>query len=220
MPAMLPNAKCGNLAVPPDTGYIPPSSAWTSARMTTMIPAMTHPSKAAVPAACAANSAPNSQPEPMMEVSDAQVAPISPISRRRPTSAGWLTGAPADPVSVAMIDALFSILPRGACSPPSGWVASVPYEQSEIIVGMIITYEKCCRGFGFITQFRALYPAYGRNNDTCAASHRDGAVITREFHRDRVLRQVLAGRYGQAACESIHESKAACRSGRHLVDLR
>src|SRR5208282_2878816 len=25
MPAMLPNAKCGNLAVPPDTGYIPPS---------------------------------------------------------------------------------------------------------------------------------------------------------------------------------------------------
>jgi len=51
-----------------------------------------------------------------------------------------------------------------------------------IIVEMIITYEKCCRGFGFITQFRALYPAYGRNNDTCVTSHRDDTVITREFH--------------------------------------
>src|SRR5580698_861247 len=152
--------------------------------MMTMTPAMTHPSKAAVPAACAANSAPKSQPEPMMEVSEAQVAPISPISRRRPTSAGLVRGTPVDPVSVAMIDALFSILPRGACSPPSGWVANVPYEQSEIIVGMIITYEKCCRGFGFITQFRALYPAYGRNNDTCAASHRDDTVITGELQRN------------------------------------
>ena len=120
MPAMLPNAKCGNLAVPPETGYIPPSSACTRARMTTMTPAMTQPSKAAVPAACAANNEPNSQPEPMIEVSDAQVAPISPISRRRPTSAGWLAGAPVDPVSVAMIDALFSILPRGACPPRQG----------------------------------------------------------------------------------------------------
>ena len=47
MPAMLPNAKCGNRAVPPETGYMPPSSAWTSARMMTMTPAMTQASRAA-----------------------------------------------------------------------------------------------------------------------------------------------------------------------------
>src|SRR5215470_2427853 len=74
--------------------------------MTTATPAMTQPSRAAVPAAAAASQAPNSQPEPMSEVSDAQVAPINPISRRRPTSAG-LVIAPADPVSVAMIDSSF-----------------------------------------------------------------------------------------------------------------
>src|SRR5487761_1679533 len=56
MPATLPNAKCGNLAVPPATGYIPPSSAWTSARMITATPPMTQPKMAAVPAACAAKS--------------------------------------------------------------------------------------------------------------------------------------------------------------------
>ena len=28
MPATLPKARCGNRAVPPATGYIPPSSAW------------------------------------------------------------------------------------------------------------------------------------------------------------------------------------------------
>ena len=67
-------------------------------------PAMTHPSRAAVPAACAANSAPNSQPEPMIEVSDAQVAPIRPISRLRPTSVGVASVAPAASVLLAMLD--------------------------------------------------------------------------------------------------------------------
>jgi hypothetical protein len=38
----------------------------------------------------------------MIEVSEAQVAPISPISRFRPTSVGVVTPDPA--VSVAMID--------------------------------------------------------------------------------------------------------------------
>ena len=78
MPATLPNAKCGNLAVPPETGYIPPSSACTRARMMTAIPAMTQQIMAADPTACAAKYEPNSQPEPMIEVSDAQVAPIKP----------------------------------------------------------------------------------------------------------------------------------------------
>src|ERR1700738_360327 len=40
MPATLPNAKCGNLAVPPETGYIAPSSAWHRARTITTTPAM------------------------------------------------------------------------------------------------------------------------------------------------------------------------------------
>jgi len=67
--------------------------------------------------ACAAYSAPNSQPEPMIELSDAQTAPMKPISRFSPTSVGLVTVAPAEPVSVAMIDSSFlvSTVPRGAC---------------------------------------------------------------------------------------------------------
>ena len=90
---MLPNAKCGNRAVPPDTGYMPPSSACTRARMMAATPPMTQAMIAAGPAYWAANSAPNSQPEPMMELSDDQTAPMNPISRFSPTSAGlvrWL----------------------------------------------------------------------------------------------------------------------------------
>ena len=115
MPATLPNAKCGNLAVPPETGYIAPSSAWQSARMITMTPAMAQARTEAPPTACAANSAPNSQPEPMIEVSDAQVAPISPSSRLRPTSVGrvTVTPGPAPDVSVAMIDPFSDRAPQG-----------------------------------------------------------------------------------------------------------
>ncbi len=46
-----------------------------------------------VPVEYAAFQEANSQPEPMIEVSAAQVAPISPISRLRPTSAGAEVGA-------------------------------------------------------------------------------------------------------------------------------
>jgi hypothetical protein len=49
--------------------------------------------RAADPTAVAAKYEPNSQPEPMIEVSDAQVAPISPISLLRPTSAGLVSVA-------------------------------------------------------------------------------------------------------------------------------
>src|SRR5215469_13859794 len=110
---------------------MPPSSACTSARMMMMTPARIQARTAAPPIATAAKYDPNSQPEPMMEVSDAQVAPISPISRRRPTSVGAVREAPVDPDSVAMIDALFSIVPRGACPPRPLWVVSVPYGQSD-----------------------------------------------------------------------------------------
>src|SRR5215831_14947796 len=93
MPATLPNAKCGNLAVPPETGYIAPSSAWHRASTMMMIPAMIQARTDAPPTSSAANSGANSQPEPMMDVSDAQVAPIRPNSRLRPTSAGLVSVA-------------------------------------------------------------------------------------------------------------------------------
>src|SRR6266852_3219037 len=107
-PATLPNAKCGNLAVPPETGYIAPSSAWQRARTITTTPAMTQSRTAAPPTNSAAESGANSQPEPMMDVSDAQVAPISPISRLRPTSAGLASVT----VSVAMLNLLSGPLTR------------------------------------------------------------------------------------------------------------
>ena len=76
--------------------------------------------------------------------------------------------------------------PAGRATRPAGRVVSESYEQSEIIVEMIITNEKCCRGFGFITQVRALKPPRGRNNDTCVTSRRDVAVITCEFQSSQV----------------------------------
>src|SRR5499426_668323 len=88
MPATLPNAKCGNLAVPPETGYIAPSSAWERARTMTMTAAMIQASQAPPPISSTAVSGANSQPEPMIDVSDAQVAPTRPSSRFRPTSVG------------------------------------------------------------------------------------------------------------------------------------
>ena len=144
-----------------------------------MAPAMIQARMDPPPISSAANSGAKSQPEPMIDVSDAQVAPISPSSRFRPTSVGLVT---VTGVSVAMIDALFSIVPRGACRPPCGADVGVSYEQSEIIVEMIITLEKCCRGFGFITQVKVFLPPLRRNNDTCATSHSDVTVITCEFH--------------------------------------
>src|SRR5215831_20466412 len=104
VPATLPNAKCGNLAVPPATGYIAPSSACTSAKTMSAIPAMIQARMDEVPVEYAAFQEANSQPEPMIDVSAAHVAPISPISRLRPTSS---TAAVATADSVAMLNPLF-----------------------------------------------------------------------------------------------------------------
>jgi len=74
----------------------------------------------------------NSQPEPMMDVSDAQAAPTSPSSRLRPTSAGWVTAAGALE-SVAMIDSSFLVprsCPEGPCHAPRG----IPLRASELSV--------------------------------------------------------------------------------------
>ena len=111
MPATLPNAKCGNLAVPPETGYIAPSSAWERARTMTMTAATIQASQAPPPISSTAVSGANSQPEPMIDVSDAQVAPIRPNSRLRPTSAGLVTST-VD--SAAMIEPSFRSVCVGA----------------------------------------------------------------------------------------------------------
>ena len=80
--------------------------------------------------------------------------------------------------------------PMWGISPPSGWVVSVPYEQSEIIVEMIISHEKSCPGFGFVTQFMRWYPARGRNNDTGMMSQCHVTIITCKFPRALVYAAV------------------------------
>jgi hypothetical protein len=67
----------------------------------------------------------------------------------------------------------------------------VPYEQSEIIVEMIISREKSCPGFGFVTQFMRWYPACGRNNDTGMMSQCHVTIITCTFQRALVYAAVL-----------------------------
>ncbi|HEY7147751.1 MAG TPA: hypothetical protein VH637_26185 [Streptosporangiaceae bacterium] len=62
---------------------------------------MSQARSAAVPVLYAAFHEPNSQPDPMIEVTDAQQAPISPISRLRPTSVGLVMVGTA---SVAIIE--------------------------------------------------------------------------------------------------------------------
>jgi tetrahydromethanopterin S-methyltransferase subunit E len=81
--------------------------------------------------------------------------------------------------------------PVWGISPPSGRVVSVPYEQSEIIVEMIISHEKSCPGFGFVTQFMRWYPARGRNNDTGMMSQCHVTIITCKFPRALVYAVVL-----------------------------
>jgi hypothetical protein len=70
--------------------------------MMTAMPPMIQAMTAAPPIATAAKYDPNSQPDPMIEVSEAQVAPISPISLLKPTSPGFMA---CD--NLAMIDSSF-----------------------------------------------------------------------------------------------------------------
>jgi hypothetical protein len=58
----------------------------------------------------------NSHPEPMIELSDDQIAPINPTSRLRPMSVGLVAVSPE--VSVAMWVSFFPIVPRGASHSP------------------------------------------------------------------------------------------------------
>src|SRR5579859_2389384 len=95
----------------------------------------------------------------MIEPSDAQMAPISPTSRRRPTSAGLVTVAPVVAL-VDMSDLSSDRGPRGAChswrDPPKGQV-SFSYAWSDFIVEINVIAEKCSSGFVLITQVTGLY---------------------------------------------------------------
>ena len=71
--------------MPPETGNSPPSSAWTSASTPTMIDATTQAMIADGPAIVTAVSAPNSQPEPISDASEAHVRPRKLIPRSIPS---------------------------------------------------------------------------------------------------------------------------------------
>ncbi len=78
--------------MPPATGNMPPSSACTSASSTIATVPISHEMIAAGPAATTAFSAPKSQPDPMMEPTEAHIRPMSPTSRRRPPESVVATG--------------------------------------------------------------------------------------------------------------------------------
>ena len=61
--------------MPPATGYVAPSSAYTRASVASIAAASTHEMIDAGPAVSAAVSAPSSQPEPMIEPSDTNIRP-------------------------------------------------------------------------------------------------------------------------------------------------
>ncbi len=62
---------------------MPPSSAWIRASTMIMTPPMTQEMMAAGPAAIRPFWAPKSQPDPMIEPTEAQIRPILPTSRTR-----------------------------------------------------------------------------------------------------------------------------------------
>src|SRR5215212_8650963 len=96
-PARLPNAKCGYRLDPPATGYMLPSSAWTSARISITRAPTIHESVAAGPAIVDAVRAPKSHPDPMIDPSDTKSSPIL------LTSLCSLCSAPAPPDSVLCV---------------------------------------------------------------------------------------------------------------------
>jgi hypothetical protein len=73
-----PKAKCGKRTTPPETGNIVPSSEKVRAMSMIITPPRTQEMIAAGPASWEASSAPNSQPEPMIEPTPANSSPVRP----------------------------------------------------------------------------------------------------------------------------------------------
>src|SRR5215207_743666 len=74
-PARLPKEKCGYRVEPPATGYMLPTSAWTSARTSITRAPSTQEMIEAGPAICAAYRAPNSHPDPMTDPRQTKSSP-------------------------------------------------------------------------------------------------------------------------------------------------
>src|SRR5439155_8948003 len=81
-PSKPPKANRGKRALPPATGYMPPSSAGVNARSITAAPPSNQEMTAAGPASEEAYRAPNSQPAPMIDANEANRIPREPTSRR------------------------------------------------------------------------------------------------------------------------------------------
>src|SRR5690349_4603307 len=94
-PASDPNAYWGNRAEPPATGNMPPNSACTSASRIMAAPPRIHEMIAAGPATSDAPSAPNSQPEPMIDPTEVNNSPTKPMSRRSRGSTAAALPAPS-----------------------------------------------------------------------------------------------------------------------------
>src|SRR6266511_794047 len=103
-PIRLPKAYRGKRALPPATGYIPPSSARVKERSITAPPPSNQEMTAAGPASEEAYRAPNSQPAPMIDPKETNRSPRKPTSRRslRAHDGSWLMAASSDPSTGAV----------------------------------------------------------------------------------------------------------------------
>src|ERR1700730_8272764 len=102
---------------------MPPSSAWISASRRTAAPPMTHEISDAGPAMSDALSAPNNQPEPMIEPTEANRSPTIPTSRRSLRPATGV--APKVGEVVVIAPSSVNIRSRDA-RPPRRWEPTLP----------------------------------------------------------------------------------------------
>ena len=79
--------------MPPVTGNSPPSSAWTSASTMIITDATIHAMIADGPAIVTAVRAPNNQPDPMIEPSDAHRSPRNETLRSIPSNSSASSGS-------------------------------------------------------------------------------------------------------------------------------
>src|SRR3954463_8766218 len=137
-PAAPPKAYGGNRADPPDTGYIPPSSACTRARTSIATPPITQEITAAGPAVTSPFCPPKSQPEPMIDPVEAHSSPIRPISRF--SDAERIGGCSS--LTTAMSSSSRRARSNRGGRPPSGGAAllSVPPPRA---VAMVIVRREC-----------------------------------------------------------------------------
>src|SRR5438270_9293832 len=103
---------------------MPPSSAWTSARMRIAIPPIAHEMIAAGPAVASAPWAPNNQPEPMIDPSEAQIRPTNPISLLSPGRARAME------VGVGAVVAILGLPTLDAC-PGRGWCKRIDRRRAK-----------------------------------------------------------------------------------------